>query len=94
MNLAILSIISLLTILYSSQVFSEGRSYQYAIITKLANKDAQKKTSITIDTTPPYTHTAYHGSVNSKGEILLRTWTCPGVTGRNRTCRPKKIFKN
>ena len=94
MNLAASSLISFILLTFSYQVSSENRNYQYAIINKHFTNKGQRKTNIIIETLPPTAYTSKHGIENSTGEILLRTWLCPGVTGRLKTCKPKKIFKN
>ncbi len=73
-----------LLILLISSAQAEYRVYQYLI----QNKDTYQEKEITyeiLSTLNPVAYKTYHGGDVIKLD-LLRTWVCPGHTGRKEFC--------
>lgn len=78
---------TLTTLLFLSSLpaFGEYRAYQYAVVNKVVFS-GQPKTALVTTTLDPRTYIAYHGGSGLVNVDLLRTWICPGHTGKRPVC--------
>lgn len=77
--------IAVLGALLCSSAFGEYRAYQYVVVNKIPFED-QIKSSIVVSTLDPRTYISYHGGSRLVNVDLLRTWICPGYTGKRGIC--------
>lgn len=77
--------IATLALLISSSSLAEYRAYQYVVVNKIPIVD-QPKTTVITSTLDPQSYVAYHGGYGLVGVDLLRTWICPGYTGKREIC--------
>lgn len=76
----------LLLTLFSTPVFAEYRAYQYLVKTNDPFAQATKaQAQYIVSTLSPQMYTRYHGGSYVSVD-LLRTWICPGYTGRQEVC--------
>lgn len=78
---------ALLSILIASPTLAEYRVYQYIIKNKV-NIPSDKPGRVIVSTLDPVSYKAYHGGSNLVSLSLLRTWMCPGHTGKNKDVCP------
>lgn len=71
--------------LFSFPSIAEYRAYQYVITQKIQMQD-QPVSSIVISTLDPTSYSAYNGGRSLISVDLLRTWICPGHTGKRSIC--------
>ncbi|MEX0798933.1 MAG: hypothetical protein WD025_05795, partial [Bacteriovoracaceae bacterium] len=77
---------------------AEYRVYQYIVVNKVPIQD-QPKTSLVVSSLDPVSYISYHGGNSLINVDLLRTWICPGHTGKKRFCQspyarlPKEILQ-
>lgn len=71
--------------LFSFSSMAEYRAYQYVITQKIQMQD-QPASSIVITTLDPTSYSAYNGGRSLISVDLLRTWICPGNTGKKSIC--------
>lgn len=74
-----------LFLLSALPAFGEYRAYQYAVVNKVVF-DGQPKTVLVTTTMDPRTYVAYNGGYGLINVDLLRTWICPGHTGKRAVC--------
>ncbi len=74
-----------ITILFSSNVFSEYRVYQYYAHSKIENLNNSPYEVIT-STLDAKSYIAYHGGRDSIELKLLRSWMCLGNTSKQAAC--------
>ena len=84
---------TLLTLL-SFSVNAEYRVYQYIVKNKVPT-GPENQASYTVSTLNPRAYLAYHGGDPLITIDLLRTWICPGYTGKKETCKSpyKKLLE-
>ena len=76
--------LSLATLLASFGSFAEYRAYQYMVKTNDPYAVATKANAqYIVSTLNPQMYKSYHGG-NFINVDLLRTWICPGYTGRRK----------
>lgn len=80
-----IQILALLTILCSSDAFSEYRVYQYYVRPKIQNL-TQISSELVTSTLNPIAYVAYHGGKESVEVNLLRSWQCFGNTSKESIC--------
>lgn len=73
-----------MAIIASSATFAEYRAYQYLVVDKIS-KD-KSSNSIIVSSLDPVTYISYNGGSNLVNVDLLRTWICPGHTGKKEVC--------
>ena len=71
--------------LVSGYSFAEYRAYQYLVMNKVGPQD-RSMASVVVSTLDPVTYISYNGGNGLVGVDLLRTWICPGYTGRKGIC--------
>lgn len=80
--------IALLSLLISLPQLAkaEYRVYQYIVKNKVSDPKDQKPGVIKTSTFDPVSYIAYHGGASLITVDLLRTWQCPGHTGKKTIC--------
>ncbi|MBC76819.1 MAG: hypothetical protein CME64_12465 [Halobacteriovoraceae bacterium] len=79
-----IKIVGLLS-LFTLSSMAEYRAYQYVITQKVDIED-QPASSVVISTLDPTTYKTYNGGGSMIAVDLLRTWICPGHTGKRSIC--------
>ena len=64
---------------------AEYRVYQYVVSNRVEIAD-QPKSSVVLSTMDPVSYQAYNGGSSIVAVDLLRTWICPGHTGKKDIC--------
>lgn len=86
-------------LLFSFSAQAEYRVYQYVIKNKIVSALDQDSSHIKTSTLDPVSYLAYHGGSGLISIDLLRTWICPGHTGKRKICSspyaelPKEVFE-
>ena len=70
--------------LISQNAWCEYRVYQYVIKNKVVSSNDQPQSSIRTSSLNPQSFIAYNGGNNLVGIDLIRTWICPGYTGKKK----------
>ncbi len=79
-------VIALTTLLISSSGFAEYRAYQYLVKSNDTYAVATRANAqYIVSTLNPQMFQSYHGG-SLVSVDLLRTWICPGYTGRKTVC--------
>lgn len=82
-----MKLLGLLTLLLSTHAFSEYRVYQYMVKPKtqafLVNDSGAKLVKSTLN---PVSYIAYNGGAGAIDLTLMRSWMCPGNTGKKDFC--------
>lgn len=73
---------------YSYLCFSEYRVYQYHLKNKIKTANDAPNGYYILSTLNPVSYIAYHGGSKIVNVSLLRTWICPGFTGKGRNYCP------
>lgn len=79
------SALLILCMLAPMEAIAEYRAYQYLVFDKVTPNGAQPRGLIT-STLDPRTYIAYNGGNGLVNVDLLRTWICPGHTGKKTIC--------
>ncbi len=74
----------LLALVLSVGAHAEYRAYQYLVRPKASA--TQSEARVVRSSHPPVSFLAYHGGALAVDVTLLRTWMCPGHTGKRDTC--------
>ncbi len=75
--------IKILLFLFCTNLFAEYRVYQYYVKPTL-NQPQDANSHLVTSSLSPQSYLAYHGGATAIKVTLLRTWLCPGFTGKNR----------
>lgn len=82
-----MKLLGLITLLLSSHAYSEYRVYQYMVKPKtqdfLINDTGAKLIKSTLN---PVSFIAYNGGEGAVDLTLMRSWMCPGNTGKKEFC--------
>ena len=78
--------LTILSLLFSASAFAEYRAYQYLVKSNDPYARATRaESNYIVSTFNPQMYKRYHGG-SFVSVDLLRTWICPGYTGKQPVC--------
>lgn len=80
--------IKYLILLFSFPAIAEYRVYQYIVKNKVVSANDQPQSTVIISSLNPQSYIAYNGGSQLISVDLLRTWVCPGYTGKKKPICP------
>ena len=91
MKFNVLNIIKIALFTLVPTANAEVRLNQFLNLYKLGKKEVTKS-SLTVSSNTSVTQQSTITTKKGEEILLLRTWMCPGKTGRKVKCTPPKIF--